>query len=306
MLPALVCFYSSGLSPATGRKSLQKFLAAAAAVGLKDQLVLDHFNTYECATWESYVAVAGDKVKTAFGASRPLLLVGHSFGALAALGLARHFSAQRRVRKIYVIGSRPPNAEKADTKAIFGVASEEALAEISLERFLGGLVGSWGHRLLGEFVNVPKAEWPPGVRETIQLLHMQFTSSVMREATSRDQLEPLACPIMAIAASRESPMGETAERMQAWRSLTSADFRLASVDADHHDILQPLPALVRGKLRVPLYTLLLEDMLGQGVDEAILLQAVREVVLSNMSPQARKHAEAMHKSREAGVAAAAR
>ena len=43
-------------------------------------------------------------------------------------------------------------------------------------------------------------------------------------------------------------------------------------------------------MALPLFSLLLEDMLGKAIDEAILVQAMREVARANMSPRARSAA----------------
>ena len=44
----------------------------------------------------------------------------------------------------------------------------------------------------------------------------------------------IGAPIYAVAAAQETERGETAEKMEGWRALTSApDFALATVDGSH-------------------------------------------------------------------------
>ena len=49
------------------------------------------------------------------------------------------------------------------------------------------------------------------------------------DATTRAALAPIAAPLFAVAAARETPLGETAAKMESWRGLTSAGFQLAVV-----------------------------------------------------------------------------
>jgi len=47
----------------------------------------------------------------------------------------------------------------------------------------------------------------------------------------------VAAPILAIASKRESPDGETAERLEAWAELTRGGFELAEVDEGHMEAM---------------------------------------------------------------------
>jgi hypothetical protein len=45
--------------------------------------------------------------------------------------------------------------------------------------------------------------------------------------------KPIPAPIFAVAAAEEAPLGETYEKMDGWRELTSGTFELVKVDASH-------------------------------------------------------------------------
>ena len=296
--PALVCFYSGGMEPSGGRKLLMRWLAAARAFGLTDQLVLDHPTAEDGAVGTEAVSGYMERLvaetNQAFGETRPLLLLGHSLGGHEAFALA-HRLGSPRVRKLYVLAVRPPDATPTVLEECFGgILTHEELAAKPREDFLRFVCQAWGNVLLEEFIDTPESAWPADTRATIDVMRQQYASPSVAKLLRLDSL-PLDLPILAVAATLERPQGETSKKLQGWRRHTTASFRLATVEGDHFTIMQPGVGKGQGAQATPLYTLLLADMLGVeegAIDGGLMMRAMREV---NM--------EQVRKNREAAAAA---
>ena len=299
--PALICFYSGGLDPAGGRNLLKRWMGAARVCGLTDQLVLDHPSS-DAKDWDQFVDGLVAAVEKEFGASRQLLLLGHSLGGLEAFGLAARLGAAR-VRKLYVIAVRPPTSQPSVLSECFGVSTADGLAKLSPEDFLAKVVEAWSNRLLEEHVGKPASAWPAETRETIELMRRQYSSpsvvgrlasfSPAGTSTSSEVKSLLDIPIMAVAASHEGPKGETADKLRAWRHLTSASFQIASIAEDHFGIMQPGMLNAKKELATPLFSLLLEDILGAKVDQALITSAMRQLNAAKMKTAEAVTAEAV-------------
>jgi surfactin synthase thioesterase subunit len=261
--PLLVSFYSGGLTAADGRKMLRRWTAAAKLAGFEDALVLDGPMEFEseCTVFDDYVSRLEAQVSAAAGAERPVLLVGHSRGAMAAFGLAQRLGS--RVRCLYVVACRPPLPPDGafGLNETWGVgASGEgraALRALGDEGVLRGLL-AWENEMMTSWLEKPRASWPATVAATVERIRREYSSEVLAGMP----LAPLGVPIVGVAASNERPLGETRQKMEGWRQMTGAAFELQTIEGrGHFNILQPTVA--RGGMRTPLYDILLCHMTGR-------------------------------------------
>ena len=263
--PLLVSFYSGGLNAFDGRKILRRWLAAAKLAGFDEGgLVLDGPMEYEesCTTYHEFVAALIAKVNQADPAkTRPILLVGHSRGAMSAFALAHALGP--RVKKLYVVACRPPlppaGAFSLNDAWGVGLSDEgrQQLSRLSDEKVLTGL-RSWENEMLTRWLDSPRAEWPGAVAETVARVRREYSSPVLATMP----LVPLSVPILGVAAADEGPKGETAQKMEGWKAMTTKGFELKVLEGlGHFNILQPVRAI--DGTTTPLYDALLCDMTGR-------------------------------------------
>lgn len=236
--PLLVCFYSGGMLAAQGRGQLRAFLAAAAAAGFEDALVLDHATEDAYAACEDFEAYVG-KMAEQVTPSRSVVIFAHSHGCLAAYGLARRLGES--VRKLYVVGRRPPTVALLDE--VWGVSSGREVATLSDNDLLEGLVGAWRNPFMADFRGEAHH---PVCAKVLSTVRAQYStpcapggSADLASAVGGDteNAARIAAPIKAFACSKELPKGETAAKMESWRELTASDFEMATVEADHMDCM---------------------------------------------------------------------
>lgn len=258
--PVLLAFYSGGMKPAQGQAHLKAFLEAASSAGFSKQIVLDHATEEpfrKCSKWDEYLDELQKQVETPEFHSRSVVIFAHSHGCLAAYGLAKRLG--KRLVKLYVAARRPPNLPLLDE--VWGVPSGSAVAALSDQALLEGLLDSWRNTFLAPLRG--KADLPPVAQKVCATVREQYAtpcapggSADLAVALGSDSEAKVAAPIMAIACSKELEKGETAAKMEGWRSLAGADFELRTVIADHMDCLTP-----DEKGKTPeLITLVVEDM----------------------------------------------
>jgi len=246
--PLLVALYSAGLTPSQGRSLLGRVLAAARAAGVEDSLVLDHHTSHPaCKTFDEYIAALAAQVEEAAGSARPVVLLAHSHGAVAAYGLARALGP--RVRKLLVVARRPPHGPQSLLlQEVWGVCSAGEFVALPGPAILSGLVAAYRSSSLAPHARSPEAAWPPPVTETVGLARELYGSPIALCAeadivAALGSMEPpspppLALPIVALAAAGEAPAGETGAKMRGWASLTRGRFALHTVaNADHMGVI---------------------------------------------------------------------
>ena len=138
----LVCLYSAGLNRAQAERMFAPFLSAAAAAGLPDSRMLDHYTTEEyahCSSYEQYVSSLLAPIRQT---GRPVILVAHSHGAVAAHGLALRLG--RRLRLLAVLGRRPPTEPLLPD--VFGVQTSGEIADLSLSAVVKALADAYASR----------------------------------------------------------------------------------------------------------------------------------------------------------------
>ncbi|CAL1169712.1 unnamed protein product [Cladocopium goreaui] len=235
--PVLVCFYSGGMKPAQGQAHLKDLLAAAKDAGL-ETLVLDHPTEepyQKCKDWQSYIEALQQQVETPELRSRPLILFAHSHGCLQAYGLAKQLG--KRVLKFFLAARRPPTMPLLDE--VWGVSKGADIQSMDDTALLEGLVGAWRNALLE---SVRGSSLPPVAKKILSTVREQYASPCSPGGSSELDVvvsgdAAVAAPIVAFACSQEKEKGETATKMEGWRSLTSSSFELKVVEADHMDCL---------------------------------------------------------------------
>lgn len=154
--PVVVSWFSGGMTPEQGRSQLKSWSAAVKAAGLTDHIVVDPptervpppANLSEYLT--SLVSEIDDEPSRL---GRPILLFGHSHGALWAYALAAHLG--ERACRLVVAARRPPSAPVLD---VWGVASAAEFAALSDETVLRSMVTAWPNRMLEQIVPFPASE----------------------------------------------------------------------------------------------------------------------------------------------------
>ena len=273
--PGLVCIYGGGLTASDGRKFLAKWLDAAKSAGLNDQLVVDPPLGYgedvaNGMSWSGYLEMVVGLVNKEFGSERPLLILGHSWGAHVALGLAQTLNTTKgRVRKMYIVASRPTCYMKECMIDAFGVSSPSEITRLSAPTMLKGLYETWGTPMVKEYVNVEEREWPQNVKDLMVLVKTFYSASCQPEweVDKQSDVKLDKVDILCVMATRETARGETKAKCEAWRATTTGLVSFDNVAADHLGIMQPERVVEKdgkGSWTTPLYELLLEDMLGKG------------------------------------------
>lgn len=241
--PVLVCLYGSGLTPEQGRGQLGRFMRAAEEAGFVDQLVLDHFSlSGACSTFGELLDTMIAKLdEDPDRGGRPLLLVTHSVGATYAWFMMKRLGD--RVLKFYPVASRPPL--KGTLTDVWGLDTNTKLAKLDDAKFLKGMINAWQNDFLERFRGKPADQLPPVAREIVGRVRAQFSSPFMPlglaelKALRRENpadFEPCSTPIFAVAAGQEMKLGETARKVETWRTLTSS-FEMATVDGDHFSVM---------------------------------------------------------------------
>jgi medium-chain acyl-[acyl-carrier-protein] hydrolase len=164
-------------------------------------------------------------------ADLPYALYGHSMGALVAYELARALCEHvPRPVHLFVSATCPPRQRDNGLPKLHGLPDDEFLFE--LNRRYGGI--------------------PAAVLEQRDL--MQLLMPMLRaDVTALEMYEPgpcppLDCPITALAGTRDARASAT--EMAAWRSETSAAFRLRVFDGGHFFINEHRLAIMGEVARV--------------------------------------------------------
>eukprot|EP00435_Cladocopium_sp_Y103_P068261 s691_g31.t1 len=189
----------------------------------------------KCKDWKSYIEALQQQVETPELRSRPLILFAHSHGCLQAYGLARQLG--KRVLKFFLAARRPPTMPLLDE--VWGVSKGSDIQSMDETALLEGLVGAWRNRMLE---SVRGSSLPPVAKKILSTVREQYASPCTPGGSSELDVvvsgdAAVAAPIVAFACSQEKEKGETATKMEGWRSLTSSSFELKVVEADHMDCL---------------------------------------------------------------------
>lgn len=239
--PVLVCLYSAGVTPDAGAGLMKPWMGAAAEAGLKDQLLLDHHNSppYDNrGAWSDYIAALCEAIYAKpEHKGRPVILVAHSHGAVAAYGVALRLGP--RVRKLCVIARRPPTLELLDD--VFGVKTSGEIGEMDGPLLLERLANAYSNQVLKMSIGKAEDTWAPTVAETMAIVRAQYSSPCalcasedIEAALPSGDARKIAAPIFAVAIAREEPQGETRAKMEGWAALTAAGFEVVTVDEPDH------------------------------------------------------------------------
>ena len=213
---------------------MQPLIDAAKAVGLPDSVVLDHSNEAPYAgkvsSFDEYVAALRDSVYAA-GASfagRPLVLVGHSNGTVGMYGLARLL--KHKARLLVVLGRRPPSTPLIpDALGVHTTAEVHAMSAHDLAQAFS--TNYENVIMKGYTANPDESKWQPQIRAAVEMARAQYgspctlcaaehiTAAICAPGEPVPAAAKVLAPIVGIAAAKETPKGETAERMEAWRGL---------------------------------------------------------------------------------------
>jgi pimeloyl-ACP methyl ester carboxylesterase len=238
-LPIMACFFSGGMTEAQGHDMLKLWLREAAEkVDLRDQVVLPHIGeagvTDGSLIWDDYVRRCEELIYAPQGhKGRPVVIVAHSHGCVGAYALARRLGT--RVLKLCVVCRRPPQAGLLDE--VLGIASGAEISSIAPHTLISTFHKAWASPALEQ---LSKAEvLPPAgltLVETIrrQYAHTPGASGDAHLVVGKDLAKAkIPVPIYALAASQESPLGETLAKMQGWHELSSVGCEVVEVDASH-------------------------------------------------------------------------
>eukprot|EP00439_Symbiodinium_sp_Y106_P072349 s115_g13.t1 len=227
----------------------------------------------KCSKWDEYLDELQKQVETPELKSRALVIFAHSHGCLAephpeadqddtccrgisimvmsAYGLAKRLG--KRVVKLYVAARRPPNLALLDE--VWGVSSGSA--DFSIPGEIPSSPPSEGRQTCRQwprrFAPLFGSSMPHLVPQAAGGLwfraSLQSTGMIYAARGSADLAVALGSDY------EELEKGETAEKMEGWRSLAGGDFELRTVNADHMDCLTP----ETGKTP-EMITLVVEDM----------------------------------------------
>ena len=240
-VPVMVCFFSGGMTLAQGRDLMRQWQETARrSLGLSEHVLLPHVGEPRMSdtstTWEDYLRWCEAKVyEEPAHHGRPVVIVAHSHGTVAAFGLARRLGL--RVLSLCVVCRRPPHAPLLDE--VLGVTSGEAMRTYDASKLLERFHTAWSNPVLEPFVGKPPVEWPPMILELVEVIRRQYTHTpggsgdVHVAVGGSVPPMPIGAPILAIAAGEEAALGETFEKMQGWKELTSGTCEVVKVDASH-------------------------------------------------------------------------
>lgn len=234
--PVLACFYSGGMTAQQGLENLKPFVSAARHIGIQACVILDHPGEpgfEDCKGWDDYVARLAAKVdEDAERRNKPVFIVAHSHGSVAAWGLAKYFG--KRCQKLYIVARRPPNGGLADE--VWGVDSAAGVAELGDVDLLKGMLQAWPNTFLESKKQIDPLPHPvPTILKTVRRQYSVpwlpcGSAEVMELCKDAPAIE---APILGIAASKELPRGETLAKMEGWKDFTLNGFELKSVEGDH-------------------------------------------------------------------------
>jgi hypothetical protein len=252
-VPIIVCLYSAGMTPEGGRSLMKKSLEALAANGFKDSIIYDHHNEKpydEIPTFDQYVkAVHAQLMEDPLvkGTNRPFIFLAHSHGSNGAYGLAKAVGPKARL--LCVLGRRSPTIELIGD--VFGEPTCAGIGRMTLQALAVQLGKVYSNDVLQAAAekDPDETKWIPGFRDAAIAAKAQYSSpvclcdiddivKVFGEGVrgSPTAVEPscvLKCPIFC-ATAQETPKGETAEKMDHWRCLTSGAFTHKTFDSTLH------------------------------------------------------------------------
>jgi len=241
-MPVMVGFFSGGMTLAQGRDLMRQWCNQARTIGLTDQVLLPHIRepgqSDGCSTWAEYMAWCEAKVyEEPSHRGRPVVIVAHSHGTIAAYGLARRLGL--RCLKLCVACRRPPSMPLLDE--VLGIASGEGMREYDAATLIGRFHTAWSNPVLAPHVGKPIEGWPQGIRDLVGIIRTQYMYTpggtgdvhVVMGGEAGGTPKQIAVPIYAIAAGEESELGETFAKMQGWKQLTTATCEVVKVDASH-------------------------------------------------------------------------
>ena len=238
-MPVLVCLYSSGLEPQTGRELLAPVMNLAAKGPLPgcngsdamSTLVLDlpdkaPHGSRSLRSYEEYISSLIDEIDAApERRGRPLILVAHSLGAFAAYRIACRLG--ERVRHLTLVTVRAPLAVSALDEIFPGVPAER-VAELTDEALLAGFANAWSSKNLSMYVGRPTTAWAPAVRSAVAMLRAQFLDPATGYLGIRRQYAAAGAPL---------PFAQVAVEYAA----TAAPLPLAQVAVEYAATAAPLP-----------------------------------------------------------------
>jgi len=158
------------------------------------------------------------------GGAGPVLLFGHSLGAVLAYELARRLVPTPGVDVVHLLVSGSPGPATARTRTATGLPDDEFLRRV--QEFAG-----YSHTALED----------PEMRELI--LPTLRADVQMHETYRPDTLDPLAVPITSIR-GRDDSLVAAAEADE-WAAVTSGDFHRIEVDGGHMYLVTDAGAVVR-------------------------------------------------------------
>jgi surfactin synthase thioesterase subunit len=209
-LPRLVCFAHAGGGPSTfnswGSKVAGRMAILAAALPGREARLRE-------ASWtdlRALIEVLDEAIDAESDA--PVVLFGHSFGALLAFEVARRRTARNALLAALIVsGRRAPH---------FGNRRPElhALPPAELMRAIGALAGT-----------------PSEILADDRMMAM-FLPSLQADLRLNERYAPLpggmlACPILALMGEEDSEVEE--RELLAWRELTSGPFRHQTFPGGH-------------------------------------------------------------------------
>mmetsp|Transcript_3320 Transcript_3320/g.9414 ORF Transcript_3320/g.9414 Transcript_3320/m.9414 type:complete len:296 (-) Transcript_3320:54-941(-) len=247
--PVLVCLYSGGMTPEQGRESLRHLISAAARIGIRDHLVLDHYPTepyHLCESWGEYIDMLAERVdEDPDRRGRSLVVFAHSLGTHAARALTRRLG--HRVLKLYPVACRPTHlcAAEPPMREIWGVGSYQELRDLSDLDLLIGMVHAWPNKFLKKVLDQAMTQLKnPLVQGILTRSRQQYGSKVyggcLGDPESLPSLEDMQVevPVLAFACMWEEPAGETADRVKHWREATTSSCEVMMLDSGHHECLE--------------------------------------------------------------------
>ena len=265
--PFLVAFYSGGFTASQGRNFLRLFLKLAAEHGYEDHLVLDHASEMESPQPQDFAKYGQrllEQVDAVADESRPVAIVAHSLGTRGAYALALRLGT--RCVAFYPVASRAPTDSSTDE--VFGVSSRAELQKLDVGLLLKRMVAGWPNPILETEAGKPPAAWHPSIIQAMKVVQTQYTNAAMNFG-SHDLVDyygasgpqPLQCPVIALCGTKESPLGETPQKVARWSELVASphEFVIHALDGyDHFSIFKPDRPKDANKF--PVWNLIFDDL----------------------------------------------